>query len=208
MCRPLLYASVISWRWYTLFLLIHSFSAELSTENAFPSICLWYLQDYSESARDPSSFENCTIILLLFQLVSVSKLLPPLLVSINCVLFHTLYYVSIYLDKILHLVTAACGSVLFHPNHDQFSCFSCFSRLVSSWMVTLLVILRYVTSLALVYITYPYARTYIFSSKTTCTINGMRILHNNIRINNNELYMERCCFYPYSTCPVIEKYFQ
>ena len=50
------------------------------------------------------------------------------------------------MDKIPGLATAACGSVLLHPKHNHFGCFSRFSFLVSSWIVKFFVVLRYVIS--------------------------------------------------------------
>ena len=107
-------------------------------------------------------------------------LLCRLVWIVSCFLHH----VSIYIDKILHLDTATCMSVLLHPKHDHFSCFSCFSLLLSSWMVRLLVILRYMTSSALVFITYPYVRTYFHPKQPVESVEW--ILHNKTQVNNNE----------------------
>ena len=75
-------------------------------------------------------------------------------------------------------------SVLLHPKHDYFDCFSCFSLLVTSWTIKRLVILRCVTSSALVIITYPYARTYFHPKQPVQSTEW--ILQNKIRVNNNE----------------------
>ena len=105
MYRPLIYASVISWRWYTLCSCTHvPFLLNSLLITPSPSICFWYLEDYSESTSDPSSFESCTIISLLvslvFRLVSVSQLLPPLPVSMNCLPYNTsCYYIYIYIHR-------------------------------------------------------------------------------------------------------------
>ena len=149
-----------AWRWYSLFLHTHSFSAEFFTENAFPfhlflilirvqwisqrSIIIWKLYYHFISI----SIGECITIVT-----------SGLLCQLVWIVFRFIHHVSIYIDKIPHLATAASRSVLLHPKHDHFGCFSCFSLLVSSWTVKLLVILQYVTSLALVFITYPYART-------------------------------------------------
>ena len=118
-----------------------------------PSVCF---DTYNKWARDPLTFESCTIILLVFQLASTSNcyLLCWSVWIYLAVIQHKLstisYIMLVYVHKIPCLATAVCGFVLLHPKHHHFGCFSHFSLLVLSSMVKLLVILRCVTLSALV----------------------------------------------------------
>ena len=101
-----------------------------------------------------------------FTISECIKLLPSLPVNMNKLgcntkqIVHPLHIMLVYIDKILHLATAICESVLLHPKHHHFGYFSHFSLLVSSLTVKLLVILRYVRDfIGPSFINFPCARS-------------------------------------------------
>ena len=175
MYRPLTYASVISWRWYTLCSSTHvPFLLNSLLITPSPSICFWYLEDYSESTSDPSSFESCTIISLLvslvFRLVSVSQLLPPC--QLVWIVFRSIHHVSVYIDKFRIKLQLPVG-ILLYPKHDHFGCFSRFSPASSDELDDQTSCYSSVCDFigpSYYHLSLCYN---IFSSKTTCTIHEM-----------------------------------